>query len=101
MLYDKAIADFSKSIELDVSNPVALLNRALAYLRTKNLAQGLEDATRSVLSNNSRSFTIRGHILEALGRREEAIASFERALELDSTLVESRDALDRLVARRR
>ena len=40
----------------------------------------------------------RGHILEALGRREEAIADFRRALSIEPRLGGSRDALKRLGA---
>ena len=41
----------------------------------------------------------RGHIYEALGRREEAIADFRGALAIEPRLQGSRDGLRRLGAR--
>ena len=40
----------------------------------------------------------RAHILEALGRREDAIAEFRNALSIDPTQKESQDGLKRLGA---
>jgi len=40
----------------------------------------------------------RGHIFEALGKREEAIADFRRAVASDPSMEGSRDALKRLGA---
>ena len=48
--------------------------------------------------NDSSALDTRGHIFEALGRREEAIADFRRALAIDPGMQESKDALKRLGA---
>ena len=47
---------------------------------------------------DSPALDTRGHIPETPGRREEAIADFRRALEIDSSRQRSRDALQRLGA---
>jgi tetratricopeptide (TPR) repeat protein len=52
------------------------------------------------LAPDANYFDTRGHIFEALGRREEAIADFRRALTLDLGIEESKEALKRLGASR-
>ena len=58
------------------------------------------DAERSLqlLPNNAHLLDTRGHIFEALGRREEAIADFRRALSINPKLEASREGLKRLGA---
>ena len=46
--------------------------------------------------NTAHALDVRGHALEALGRREEAIADFRRALTLEPRLEGSRAGLKRL-----
>jgi hypothetical protein len=62
--------------------------------------QGLPDAGRSLQLRPDDAYALdtRGHNLEALGWKEEAIADFRRALSIDPSLQESRDALKRLGA---
>jgi hypothetical protein len=47
---------------------------------------------------NAQAYNTRGHVLEALGRKSEAIADYRRALLLDRSLVLSQDGLKRLGA---
>lgn len=56
--------------------------RAWAYLKMGKAAQGLPDVEKSLElnPNNGMALDTRGHIFEALGRREEAVADFRRAL---------------------
>jgi regulator of sirC expression with transglutaminase-like and TPR domain len=65
-----------------------------------NALQALPDAERSLQldSNDARALDTRGHILEALGRRDEAIADYRRALAKDSDHQCSKKALKRLGA---
>jgi Tetratricopeptide repeat len=64
-------------------------NRAWAYFNAGKAAQGLPDAERSLqlLPNNAHLLDTRGHIFEALGRREEAITDFRRALSINPKLL--------------
>jgi tetratricopeptide (TPR) repeat protein len=107
--YDRAIADYSEAIRLHPlkHNPSYAsfhTRRALAYLKAGKAAQGLPDAERSLQlrPDDARTLDARGHIYEALGRREEAIADFRRALSLAPQEPElqssSGDALKRLGA---
>jgi TonB family protein len=76
--------------------------RAWAYFKMGNAAQGLPDVEKSLEldPNLARALDTRAHIFEALGRREEAVADFRRALsvaEADTALkISSRAGLKRL-----
>ena len=98
--YARTIADYSKAVELDPAKWDAFQGRAWAYFKTGKAAEGLPDADASLKlrPNEARTLDIRGHILEALGRREEAIADFRRALAIEPRLQGSRAALRRLGA---
>jgi Flp pilus assembly protein TadD len=91
-------------IELDPKNAVPYNNRAWAYFTAGKAVQGLPDVEKSIgLSPNSaHALDTRGIIFEALGRREEAIADFRRALEVapNNPTVQSsgKEALKRLGA---
>jgi tetratricopeptide (TPR) repeat protein len=79
-------------------------NRAWEYLKSGKAAQGLPDAESALQlrPDVARYLDTRGLIFEALGRREEAIADFRRALSLDPHDAElqasSGEALKRLGA---
>jgi tetratricopeptide (TPR) repeat protein len=83
--YDRAIADYSKAIELNPKDDDAYTGRAWSYFKAGKAAQGLPDAERSLelYPHNAHALDTRGHIFEALGRREEAIADYRRTLVLD------------------
>ncbi|TFV62151.1 UNVERIFIED_ORG: RNA polymerase sigma factor [Bacillus sp. AZ43] len=93
-LYE-ALAELSPS-------PVVELNRAVAVSRAYGPASGLElvDALRDVpaLANYHLLPTVRGDLLEQLGRREEARAEFERAASLTRNERERAFLLDRAAA---
>ena len=76
------------------------LPRAWAYFKADKAAQGLPDVEKSLqlLPDDPGALDTRGHIFEALGRREEAIADFRRALANAPDLQGSKDALKRLGA---
>jgi tetratricopeptide (TPR) repeat protein len=99
---DRAIADYTKMIELDPTNAVTYNNRAWAYFTAGKAAQGLPDAEKSLelRPDNYHALDTRGSIFEALGRRDEAIADFRRAMSLGTNDPEvqalGREALKRL-----
>jgi tetratricopeptide (TPR) repeat protein len=70
----------------------------LAYFVIGKAAQGLADAERSLQlrPNDAATRYTRGRILEALDRREDAIADFRRSLVINPNYQGSRDALKRL-----
>jgi tetratricopeptide (TPR) repeat protein len=73
-------------------------NRVWAYFKAGKAADGVPDVQRALElnSNNADALDTRGHILEVLGRREEASADFRRALSIDLSIQNGRDALRRL-----
>jgi tetratricopeptide (TPR) repeat protein len=68
------------------------------YAKAGRAAQGLADVEHALklAPDEAQVFDARGHIFEALGRRDEAIADFRRALEIEPFLRSSQDALKRL-----
>ena len=101
--YDRAIAEQTKALEIDSTTPEAFsyyFNRALTYLKAGKATQGLSDAERALQLSPNSAFALnaRGQILEALGRRQDAIADFRQALAIDPNIEDSRDGLRRLGA---
>jgi tetratricopeptide (TPR) repeat protein len=109
--FDRAIADYSKAIK-KVPHAIAphlraeyYNSRAWAYFKAGKPAQGLPDVRKALelQPNYARALDTRGSIFEALGRREQAIADFRRALSLGANDPEVQasgtDALKRLGAR--
>jgi Tfp pilus assembly protein PilF len=63
-------------------------------------AKGLPDVQRALEFDPefAAAYDTRGHIYEALGRKEDAIADFRKALALDPEELGSREGLKRLSA---
>ena len=70
--YERAISDYSKAIEIDPQDADYYNGRAWAYYKAGKAQQGLLDAEKSLQlrPNDANTLDTRGHILEALGRRE-------------------------------
>ena len=73
-------------------------HRARAYLQAGEAAKGLDDAARSLqIRPDDPVFRgTRGRMLEALGRRDEAVADYRASLSKNSNLEQSREGLKRL-----
>jgi|GEM_PF-618505 len=90
---DQAILSYSRAIELDPEYTLAYYNRAEAYFYQKNYTQALADYDLAIRANgdlgtkgNKRLADIyanRGDALGQLGRFSEALASANRAIEID------------------
>ena len=74
--------------------------RAWAYFKAGKAAKGLPDVQRALELDPelAAAYDTRGHILEALGRKEEAISDFRKALALDPGETGSSEGLQRLGA---
>jgi tetratricopeptide (TPR) repeat protein len=101
--YDRAIAEQTKALEINSTTPEAYsyyFNRASAYLKAGKATQGLSDTERALQLSPNSAFALnaRGQILGALGRRQDAIADFRKALAIDPNIEDSRDGLRRLGA---
>jgi tetratricopeptide (TPR) repeat protein len=93
----------SVSLQLQCSPSVRLSAwaynaRAWAYFKAGKAVQGLPDAEKSLelRPNDAETLDTRGSIFETLGRKEEAIADFRKALRINSNLESSKEGLKRL-----
>jgi tetratricopeptide (TPR) repeat protein len=96
--FAKAIDDFDAALRLDPANAGALNNRAWARLKLGDAAGALPDALEAAKLKPKAAAVhdTLGAVLAALGRRDEAIDAFKRALEIDPALVSATQALARL-----
>ena len=99
---EAAVRDYDDAIRVEPRHAEALNNRAWAILLDGRAADALADANRSIeaVPTNGYAYDTRGQILESLGRRNDAIRDYERALQLDASQETSRTGLARLRARR-
>ncbi len=97
----KRIASVYDALADAVPSPVVELNRAMAVAMAYGAAEGLEIVDALVEGGALESYYLlhaaRGDLLEKLGRRDEAAASFERAADItrnarEKTLLRSRAA---------
>ena len=97
--YDLAIIDLDAAIKRDPKHVDAYNNRAWAYFQSGKASKGLPDAEMAVtLRRDAPALDTRGHIYEALGRKDDAIADYRDALSLDPHQDGSAEALQRLGA---
>ena len=89
---ERAISDYSKAIEINPRDAAAYNCRAVAYFNCSNAVKGLHDANKSLQlrPDHLNALDTRGHILEALGRIDEATADFRHALSKNANLGRSR-----------
>ena len=95
---DAAIRDYTAAIDADPRHAEALNNRAWARLQAGDARAALLDADQSIRLQpaNGYAYDTRGHIYEALNRRDDAVRDYQRAIQLDPTQETSRAALTRL-----
>lgn len=81
--YDAAIASYTRAIDIDTHYANAFSNRSFAYYRKGDAARALEDADRAIALDGrlAMAYVNRGHALTALGRTDDAEASYNDALE--------------------
>ena len=84
-VYESAIKDFSKALELGMDNPRIYLLRGWTYHLQKNYDHAIEDFTKAIELNlhNADVYTYRGTIYYHKGKYNEAIEDFTKAIELD------------------
>ncbi|XP_068632473.1 stress-induced-phosphoprotein 1 [Battus philenor] len=83
--FEGAVKFYSDAIKLDPNNHVLYSNRSAAHAKAENYEAALEDANKTVLLNPSwsKGYSRKGSALAYLGRHEEAIAVYEKGLELE------------------
>ena len=98
--FDRAIADFTKAIELKPNNDPAYTKRGGAHYEKGEYDRAISDLTNA-LKINSRSALAHSNLgwtYEAIGDEKRAIAHYRMALEIDPSLEEARDNLKLLGA---
>ena len=76
--YEEAVSAYSRSIELNESEPATYCNRAMAYLRMKNYAKCIEDANKTLALEPDyvKAYHRRGKAYLACNKFELAIPDF-------------------------
>lgn len=84
--WDLALADFSKSIELNPGFPIVYLNRGDVYVQLKKDSLAFNDFTKAILLNPNlpMAYAKRGSLLSNLGRYDLALEDFNRNIALDA-----------------
>lgn len=86
--YHEAIKAYGVAIQLDgENNPPFYLNRAAAYLMTKQYQEAVEDCDLSLKldSNNAKAYFRKANALKGLFKISEAMQNWESGLALDPT----------------
>ena len=99
--YARALAEYNEAISIAPGIVGLYDGRAWTYYKLGKLQEGLADVD-NILSHGwktaAATYCTRGHILEALGRKQEAIADLRTALSLDPDK-RTRDRIDAALAR--
>ncbi|XP_022761086.1 RNA polymerase II-associated protein 3-like [Durio zibethinus] len=96
--YLKAAALYTQAIKLDPSNPALYSNRAAAFLHLVKLNKALIDAETTITLNPQweKGYFRKGCILEAMERYDDALASFQIALQYNPQSAEVSRKIKRL-----
>lgn len=86
-MYEEAIRDFGRALQLEPGNVGALNARAQVYQETDQLQLALDDCDESiVIESTQEALSIRGDVWLAMGNLDNAIADFEGAVRFDSSV---------------
>lgn len=100
--FDKAIACYTKAIELDPNDHAFYSNRSAAYLSLKNAEKALEDANSCVRVSKSwaKGYSLQGAAYHYMKRYENAIAAYEAGLNVAPTDASLKSGLEEVSALR-
>jgi tetratricopeptide (TPR) repeat protein len=86
LLSKQVIADADQAIKLNPQDANAYFRRAVGYIIQEDKKKALENLTQATRFNPkySQAFIMRGHLLLELGQKEEAIVSYESAIQANS-----------------
>ncbi len=94
--FDKAIKDFDKAISLQPDLERPYMGRSLAYLKINDAQRALSSADE-MLRNAPKSpiaAETRAYVLKAMGRRDEAIAAYRKALDMSAEIPQLRQEIE-------
>jgi tetratricopeptide (TPR) repeat protein len=85
--FDKAIADFNKTIELEPTNAEAYHHRGMVYVNKNQFDRAIADFNKAIEidSNIANTYLQRGIAYGRLGQYDRGVADFNKALELEPT----------------
>jgi tetratricopeptide (TPR) repeat protein len=84
--YERALAEYNEAIRIAPSVVGYYNERAWVYYKLGKLTEGLADVDQILAhgwKTDPYTYSTRGHLLEAMGRKTEAIADLRTALSLD------------------
>jgi tetratricopeptide (TPR) repeat protein len=83
--FDRAIADFTKAIEINPKDADAYKNRGYAYDAKGDFDRAIADFTKAIEINpkDADAYNNRGSVYETKGDFDRAIADFMKAIEID------------------
>jgi tetratricopeptide (TPR) repeat protein len=88
---DAAVQDYTQAINADPKNPVAYVNRGLAYQNKGDRRKALEDYTQAIALNDklAEAYNNRSHVYFDDEKYDQAIADAEKAIDLRPNLPEA------------
>lgn len=86
--YDRAIADFTKAIELDAKDAAAYNNRGISYRHEGEDDRAIADYTKAIELDPqyANAYVNRGNAFEAKRDHSRAIADYSKAIEINPRL---------------
>ena len=83
--YDRALADYTESIEIDPKNPLTFNARGYAYHSKGDYEHAIADYSKAIEINPKLTFAYRylGNAYEAKGEHDRAIANYDKVIEID------------------
>ena len=83
--YDKAIADYTKAIEINPKDARAYIIRGVTYYRKGQYDQAISDYTKAIEINpkDARAYIIRGGAYADKGQYDQAISDYTKAIEIN------------------
>ncbi|KAH6917453.1 cytoplasmic protein [Coprinopsis sp. MPI-PUGE-AT-0042] len=94
--YDEAIAEYTKAIDLDGTNPVFFSNRAAAHASKGDHLSAIGDAEQAILIDPKfvKAYSRLGHAQYSIGDFDAAADAFKRGLELEPGNANLQSGLD-------
>ena len=96
--YKEAIKSYDKALEFKPKFYPALMGKGLALTSLQQYSEALTafDTAKDIEANDPFVWANRGFVLEKRGRKKDAIASYEKAIQIDPKFQEATNALKRL-----
>ena len=88
-MFDKALDDYGKALEIKPDFPLALNNRAWAYYKLGRAGEGAADVEQALQLSPGSPYALdtRAHIRQAQGDAAAALADYELAMQYGGTRI--------------